>query len=118
MVETRFAEAGILGRRNSTAEEGFGSALSGDAIVTGELCSLWVKDGVRTTFLGTASSPTVVKDGKLASPGNAIAPCGLYEGFEPELLVLDGVSDIWTEAKGVFPTLSTCAAVRFFLFGI
>lgn len=75
---TRFAEAGILGRRNSTAEEGFGPALDGDMVVTGELCSLWVKaGGAGATFLGTVSSATVVKDGSLASPGNAIAPCGL-----------------------------------------
>jgi hypothetical protein len=122
MVGMRFAEAGMMGRRKPSAEAGMVSD-AGDqgAVVIGEVRSLCVKGGGTGggALFGAevrAVTSSMAKADKFARPGNAIAPCGrsivhvscVQDGFE---------ADVGVGAMAVFSTLSTCAAVRVFLFG-
>jgi hypothetical protein len=124
MVGMRFAEAGMLGRRNSTADEGLGVELSGDVVLTGDARSLCVDDGTGGGALfGTGlcvAPPSTDRLGRFASPGKAIAPCCWLPFLAFESCVFHDGVDV---AAGVgvtanFSMLSTCAAVRVFLFGM
>jgi hypothetical protein len=109
MVGMRFAEAGMLGRRNSVADAGLVSEPVGDVTLIG--------DGVAgDDLLGECCDLSLVdRPGSLVSPGRAIPPCGwwyMFLAFGSYVFVVVGGAGADLSAS------STCAAVRVFLLGI
>jgi hypothetical protein len=117
IVGMRFAEAGMLGRRNSVAEAGLRSEPVGDVTLIGDACSLGEKDGVAgDDRLGEYRDSSLVdRPGSLVSPGRAIPPWGwwyTFRVFGSYVFVVVGGAGADVAAS------STCAAVRVFLLGI
>jgi hypothetical protein len=117
MVGMRFAEAGMLGRRNSVADAGLVSEPVGDVTLIGDACSLCENDGVAgDDLLGECCDLSLVdRPGSLVSPGRAIPPCGwwyMFLAFGSYVFVVVGGAGADLSAS------STCAAVRVFLLGI
>jgi hypothetical protein len=78
MVGMRFAEAGMLGRRNSTADVGLVSEFGGEVVLMGDSLPLCVGEGTGGgARFGTRAGVValfVERLDKFASPGKAIAP--------------------------------------------